>query len=523
MQRPQIALLALLLCHLLAGCGAVVTYADVQQTAQAGGCWPNRPAYPTPPPVTVTPAVPLPPTPVGTAWPTGVPSPTRLPTTTPYPRCPAAPGETLAPWPTPVPAPPPYPTMEETRAGGGSGLKTTIQLPEVILTADIAVHPTEGWPAVAAVAWSANANPERAYVIVYNPHTRSWTPAHQVDIGPAALGRYTRTVEVAITGDGVVHAVWGMSDPDFSDNDPPARVWAAESRDYGLTWSAPQVVGDDCRQVNDLAATLDGWLVTGLVCNVSASQVQPAIATRSPDGVWTLERLPGAVWYFSDGAVAIADDGGASRATVFFLTGPNGQMVAPPRVLRFAKTLGSAEPWQPDTQDVTIPGVDPGPRGWHARALVYRPTGATQDVVTFMFSDASAWNVYAITSFDAGRSWRDPELVATPAGTERIAFAAPAYDVATDRLLAIWTCCVEGGWNDAAPSTHYLRWSTPGSGVWHDPTPDQRVPLILGARAVGETVTAQARNARSAWVAWVEGGKAVEVRSFDFTTVLPRP
>jgi hypothetical protein len=49
------------------------------------------------------------------------------------------------------------------------------------------------------------------------------------------------------------------------------------------------------------------------------------------------------------------------------------------------------------------------------------------------------------------------------------------------------------------------------------------VPLILGARAVGETVTAQARNARSAWVAWVEGGKAVEVRSFDFTTVLPRP
>ncbi len=66
MQRPQIALLALLLCHLLAGCGTVVTYADVQQTAQAGGCWPNRPAYPTPPPVTVTPASPLPPTPVGT-------------------------------------------------------------------------------------------------------------------------------------------------------------------------------------------------------------------------------------------------------------------------------------------------------------------------------------------------------------------------------------------------------------------------------------------------------------------------
>ena len=519
----QISLI-IVACHLLAGCGTVVSYANVQRTAEAGGCWPNRPAYPTPAPVTITPAIPPTPSPQGFVWPTGVPSPTRLPTTTPFPRCPAGPGETLAPWPTPLPAQPPYPTMVDTRAGGGSGQKTTLQLPEVVLTTDIAVHPTEGWAAVAAAVWSGNDNPERAYVSVLNPNTRTWTPAHQVDIGLSSLGRYTRTVQVAITGDGVVHAVWGMSDPDFSDNDPPAGVWAAESRDYGMSWSAPQRIGDDCRKVNDVAATLDGWLVVGLVCNDGFSRVEAAIATRSPAGDWSLERLPGAVWYFSDGAVAIAEEGAAQRATVAFLSGPNGQVVPPPRVLLFSTVLGSGEPWQLATRDIDVPGAEEGGRAWHARAVVYRPPGATSDSVTLMFSDASRWNGYALTSQDAGQSWLAPELVVAPqAGGEQIAFAAPAYDATSNRLASIYTCCSMGGWNNVVPGTHYLRWSTPGSGAWADPTPGERVPLITGARATGETVTAQARNARTTWVAWIEGGKAVEVRSFDLVTVLPRP
>jgi hypothetical protein len=71
----------------LTSCTPVMTYADVQQTAQAIGCWPSRPAYPTPPPVTITPPVFPTATPPGFVWPTGQPSPTRLPTTTPYSRC----------------------------------------------------------------------------------------------------------------------------------------------------------------------------------------------------------------------------------------------------------------------------------------------------------------------------------------------------------------------------------------------------------------------------------------------------
>jgi hypothetical protein len=509
--------------HVLAGCGIVVSYADVQRTAVAGGCWPNKPAYPTPPLVTVTPALPLTPTPLGFRWPTGVPTPTRLPTTTPYTRCAPAPGETLVPWPTPVPAEPPYPTMADTRAGGGSGQKTTLQLPEVVLNIDITTHPTEGWAAVAAAVWSGSDTPERAFVSVLNPTTRTWTAAHQVDIGAASLGRYTRTAQVAIAGDGTVFALWGMSDPDFSDNDPPGRVWAAESHDYGTTWSEPRVLGDDCRQVIDAAATLDGWLVVGLGCHDGPNRVQPAIATRSPQGEWSFQRLPGAIWYFSEGAIAIADDGGAQRATVAFLTGPNGAMAIPPQALLFSKVLGTSDAWQPTIRAIDIPGLEEGPRIWHARAVVYRPDGVSGDSITLIFTDASTFNGYALTSQDAGRSWLPAELVVAPlASGEQIAFAAPAYDPTSNRLAAIYTCCASGGWSNAEASTQFLRWSTPGSGVWRDATLGQRVPLVLGARAAGQTVTAQARNAGTTWVAWVEGGNAVEVRSFDLATVLPR-
>lgn len=521
-RRTKIVILLLPL--LLSACGSVqvITYADTQATAQVGGCWPNRPVYPTPPPVTVTPPVPLTPTPVGFRLPPGAPSPTRLPTTTPYPRCPAGPGEALIPWPTPVPPPPPYPTMADTRAGGSSGQKNTLQLPEVVLNVDITAHPTEGWAAVSAVVWSGNKNPERAFISVLNPRTRTWTPAHQVDIGAAALGRYTRTAQVAIAGDGTVFAAWGMSDPDFSDNDPPARVWVAESHDYGASWNAPRVIGDDCRQVIDAAATLDGWFVVGLGCHDGSNRVQPAIATRSPQGEWSIERLPNVIWYFTEGAIAIADEGGTSRATVAFLTGPNGAMAIPPRVLLFSKTLGNAGSWLATSRDIDIPGVEEGPRTWHARTVVYRPRGASNDSITLLFSDASRSSGYALTSQDAGRSWLAPELVTAPlASADRIAFTAPAYDPVGNRLAAIYTCCVEGGWNNQEPNTHYLRWSTPGSGQWHDVTEGRRVPLILGARAAGQTVTAQSRNAHTVWVAWIEGGNAVEVRSFELATVLP--
>lgn len=504
----------------LSACGPVLTTAAVQQTAVVRGCWPDSPVRPTPAPVTVTPLGAPTPLPVGFRWPTGVPTPTRLPTTTAIPRCPPAPGTPAAVWPTPLPPPPPYPTMPATRAGGGRGQAVLLHLPEIVLSLDLATHPTEGWPVVGAVVWSGTDNPDRAFVSVRDPATQTWTPAQQVDRGPAGLGRYTRTLEVAVSGDGAVHAVWGMSDPDFSDNDPPSGVWAAVSHDRGHTWGAPERIGRDCRQVIDLAATTDGWVVAGLGCHDGPQRVQPAIAVRDPAGTWTLTRLPGAIWIFTEGVVALAEEPSGTLASVLFLTGPDGVMTTPPEAVLFQTQLGTGAPWQPQVIAFAIPDHPPGPRLWHARALVYTRPGSVTPLVTVLVTDADRWAAYALTSQDGGRSWLPPELVVAPPAPEaRIAFVAPAYDVRQDRLAALYTCCVEGGWSADAPSTHALRWSVPGSGVWADPTPGQAVPLILGARAASDLATAQARQAPTVWVAWIEGGSRVQVQALDLATV----
>lgn len=274
-----------------------------------------------------------------------------------------------------------------------------------MLTIDLATHLTESWAAVGAVVWSGNRDPERAFVSVYHPQSRVWSPAHQVDIGPAQLGRYSRTVAVAISGDRTVHAVRGMSDPDFRDNDPPSGIWAGSSTDFGTTWSPPQRIASDCRRVNDLAVTLDGTLVAQLICNDGPDRSVPAMVVRWPDGAW--------------------------------------------------------------------------------------------------------------------RSWGPVERIATPqrAG-EQIAFVAPAYDPAADRLVAVWTCCAFVLF--ATPeTTHYASWSVPGSGVWQPGVDATRVPLVFGARSAFETVSAQARNSRSGWIAWIERQQRVELRSFTLNQIVP--
>jgi hypothetical protein len=118
-----------------------------------------------------------------------------------------------------------------------------------VLALDLAVHPTEGWPAVGAVVWSGTSDPERVMVSVYNPVARRWSIARQVDLGPSQIGRYSRTVAMAVSSDREVHAVWGLSDPDFADGDPPMGVWASSSADFGERWSEPIRVTEGCRRV----------------------------------------------------------------------------------------------------------------------------------------------------------------------------------------------------------------------------------------------------------------------------------
>lgn len=462
--RPLLLLLVLLL---LAGCAAPLTYAEVQATAQVTGCWPDP--FPTPRQVTVTPA-------------DSRPAETPLPTTTPYPRCPPAPGATQVPWPTPVPNPPPYPTMEPRPWQGGSDQQTTLFLPSNVLTIDLATHPTESWAAVGAVVWSGHRDPERAFVSVYHPQSRVWSPTHQVDIGPAQLGRYSRTVAVAISGDRTVHAVWGMSDPDFRDNDPPSGIWAGSSANFGTSWSPPQRIASDCRRVNDLAATLDGALVAQLVCNDGPDRSVPAMVVRRPDGTWLLpERLPIPAWYFSEGSLVIVGEGDDARAVGILFAGQGGL----PMAYLISKRLAGTGPWHVEVHPLAAPGGALGERMWHVRGLVFeRPSGDPQAApgIIFTWADAEAGGAYALTSLDGGQTWGEVERIAAPqTAGEQIAFVAPAYDPAADRLVAVWTCCAFALF--ATPeTTHYASWSVPGSGVWRPGADAARVPTRRACR-----------------------------------------
>ena len=109
-------------------------------------------------------------------------------------------------------------------------------------------------------------------------------------------------------------------------------------------------------------------------------------------------------------------------------------------------------------------------------------------------------------------------------GGIHVAWVAPAYDPAANRLLAIWTCCGDANF---APdeSTHYASWSVPGSGVWSPGQVPGRteplIPVVLGSRSAWNSVAAHSINARSVWVGWVEQGNQINVRTLNLNQIIP--
>jgi hypothetical protein len=402
----------------------------------------------------------------------------------------------------------------------GADLQTTLHLPDTVLTVDLAAHPTDGWPAVASVVWSGTDDPERVFVSVLDPRNGTWGPARQVDVGASSLGRYTRTVAIAITGDDTVHAVWGASDPDFRDNNPPSGIWTSASADYGVSWGAPQRIATDCTRVNDVAATADGFLVVQLICADGPRANRAALVVRQPDGTWLPpEYLTIPVWYYSEGAVVTIGTGADARAVSLLLAG-SGDV---PRAFIASRRLSDTGAGQVAARTLVVPGRQLGPRMWHPRGLAYtRPDGTT--AMTFTWADAERGTAYTMTSLDAGTTWGDVTSLAQPGSDgEQIAFVAPAYDVAADRLAAIWTCCGLDQW-ESSGTTHFASWGVPG-GTWRTVTAPggtgERLPLILGARSAYETVTAQSAGSRTAWIAWIEQQQRVEVRSLDLNQLIP--
>src|SRR6266545_2780495 len=552
MPKAHILILIVVIVPVLVSCAPPLTYADTRATAIVAGCGPGNMA--TPPAVTVTPdprfVTPSPTATLGPGTPTATldpgtptatsqPTATRLPTTTPYPRCTPGPDETLVPWPTPVPPKPPYPTQKPKLRQGGSDEQNVIQIPGHTYRLKIRVHPTEGWPAVGIMQrFSESADPIQSFVRVFNPITRKWSPAQQVDIGDSSNGqdRFGSTV-VGITGDRVVHAVFGASDQKRADDDTITiypYLWVSDSADYGATWSPPRQIARDCWVADDMATTAGGWIVVTANCftrSGSGLDGAPTMIVRRPDGSWLAPvRVFTPAWYGAEGAVVIVGDGDDARAIALRL-GKLGSRNG--KVYLISKRLADPGDWEVQERQITVPYGDTGERHYHASGLVFpqtHPDGSVTSGVIFTWTGAYATGAYALISLDAGQSWgltepivfdgRDPR----EAGGYHIQWVAPVYDPAANRLIAIWTCCADANF-EQAESTHYASWSIPGSGIWLPAQlpgrSDPRIPVVLGSRSAWNSVAAQSSNARVTWIAWVEAGNQIHVRTLNLNQVVP--
>jgi hypothetical protein len=484
----QHACLAALIGASLAGCTRPPTYAEVQATAEAQGCWPAR--YPTPVAPRTTAVVAT----------SGQTTTSMLPTATPLPLCPPEMGEATTPLPTPIPPPKPYPTMRPEQPQNSAALQTAFELPGRVYQLDLAAHPTENWPVVAAMhRQSLLDEPIQIFVRVFDLQAKRWGVAQQVDVGEASAGSDKNgSVAVAISGDDTVHAVWGASDAD-------GGIWTSTSSDYGTNWSKPQRIAQGCTVVNDVQATVDGQLVVLAMCG--RLPTHPTLIVRRTDGTWLPPKqlsIPG--WF---GALVVVGDGPEARA-VALVTGQGAGM--PNDIAYFISGSLHRGDWQVQSRPLSVPGD----YFFHQQGLVFAQANSDEPGALFTFKGQYTPSLYALLSRDGGRTFGPVETIVggeaadNGAAQDRdVAFVAPA--AGPDHLLALWTCCGDAQKN--APATHYASSRALDDGAWQPNDPQKAVPLILGSRSAGATVSAQAVGAGDVWVAWVEKGKQVRVRS----------
>jgi hypothetical protein len=425
--------------------------------------------------------------------------------------------------PTPVPAPPPYPTMEPRRWLGGSAPHATIALPGVALDVHIAVHPTQGWPALAVLQrFNEGATPMQALVRVLNPHTGQWSTGQQVDTGASSNGMDAfGSALVGITGDHTVHAVWGGSDGE-------GGIWTSMSSDYGVHWSTPQQLLTSCWNALDMATTPGGWIVVLANCWTSGNDDGPrtVFVIRREDGVWLPPQpVPIESWL---GTLALAGDGQDLRITALTVPITDGQRATGHLIGKYVADPG---PWQIHALPLNPGSFDSADVvRWHFRHLSFTrllPDGHVTTGLIFTWSEAERAHAFSATSLDGGLTFGpavplvvdDDGPQTTGAGAPAV-FAAPAYDPIADRLVAIWTCCRDALYAREVV-THYASWSVPGSTEWTPPEGSGRIPTILGSRSAHRTASAQAPMSRWTWVAWVEGPNTVTVRSVDLNTIVP--
>lgn len=512
------ALAVFALCAMaLTGCGPSLTYADVVATAQVSGCWPgNRPP---PDPVTVTPLGGASPTPTATTppgvTPVALPTITSLPTTTAMPRCTPGPEETLEPFPTPFPTDAPNPTQLARESGGGSPLQTVFRVSGAALGIDLALNPHTGSPAVAAIDVPMNSRDgSRVYARVFDLSKRRWGPTQTLDVGASRLKNTSfRSAALAVGGDGTVHAVWGVTPY------PALEIFYSFTKDNGETWSPPELLGSGYFRLLDAAVADDGSLFVLTMPRRPTGAQYAAVLQRTPQGQWLPpEVIDGPSWYAGEGALQIVGSGPRARVIVL-VTGEG------PHVYLATRDVAGGV-WSVGRRTIELPaGIERGELTAHVQGVAFGAEG-----VAFVFGTREAADLYAVVSRDAGATWSLAEPIVAYGHSRNPSrpqppFPAIGYDARANRLISVWNCCKDALWGNAE-STHYVSWSEPGSGVWQpDLLGEDRegaaVPLISGALSVGLTAGAQAPNSDDFWLAWVEDGANIVLRSFDLRTLLP--
>lgn len=490
MSRPHQVTVPLIVILLLASCATPpLTFDDARATARVAGCWPGNGQ--TPLPITITPLGGFIATPDMI-----MPTPTLLPTSTAYPRCTPGPEQpTLAPYPTAFPTRVPFPTRAAFQSTESESAVTVLQVSETILKVDLAVHPSDNWPVVAAVAapFTVNDDPQ-ALVRVFDPGTRRWHDATSMGSGPSSLARTRfRSVQIGVSGDGTIHAIWGVV------TRPRLGLMAASSQDHGATWSAPAPIAANTYGVLDLAVTSDGQLAA---LAISEQDQQPLLIRRSIDGSWQPpEIIPVPAWYGSQGALAIVGDGALARVVVATTGGGLG---SPDNTLFLVSRLLNGGNWQVERRQVPSPDKDDPSLLINLRAAVLR---GERVLISFAMSGRSAG--FAILATNGGQHWAAVETI-FPSTGKVAPFAGGFGDPHSDRALMIRTCCSDATFV-SAESTHTLAWGTPGRNNWQPAA----FPFVSGATAAADTASAQAPGAQIGWLAWVENVHQVQLRGID--------
>ena len=362
-----------------------------------------------------------------------------------------------------------------------------------VLSVDIAVHPTLGWPAVVAVEASLTSR-DTPHVLVraYNPITRRWGSTQSLGSQGTALFSRFRTAQIAISADNTIHVVWG-----------PGRIaklglYASESHDYGETWSEPRIIAQASYGVFDIATSLDGALF--VLANSEAHQ-QPLFIRRSTDGQWQPpELLPMPSWYGSTGALSVTGEG--AYPNILLLSTGGGGSSADNAVFS-AYHQGQSGPWNVERHLVSADTID---------LLTHVRATPLSEATLFTFAMDAHADVYALRMHNGQR--QAITRVVQNSG-KQTPYATAAFDPFTQRSIVLWTCCADARFV-AAESTHYARWNTSDNDVW---LPDNATPLLTGAISAADLASAQAHNSRQVWLVWAESVHDVMVRSLDLDLI----